>query len=225
MIFWQQFRTAFLAATFIGLVSILGKSIYDPTIGKPTDYNFPAVVPLAGWQPQLASTAPTNKSVEDKQLFSKTKYYRYTKGKNERLDVNMHYVVGTSGNSQLFIKNYTSIPVDSTQLGLVTRYQNKTGFYQLFTYKNQAHLVTCINPQGESTVTSEQFFHNRNLYDLQPKNVLQWLAAQSDLRDRRCLWSHLTVSSDRVSTEDAYRQLETTWLALSQWWSPRFPPL
>lgn len=224
MIFWQQFRTAFLAATFVGLVLILSKSIYDPTIGKPTNYNFPALVPLAGWQSQADNTA-TTRSVEDNQLFSKNKYYRYTQGKNYQLNVNMHYVVGTSGNSQLFIKNYTSIPVDTSQLDLVTRYQHKKGFYQLFTYQNQAHLISCINPQGESTVTSEQFFHNRNLYDLQFKNILRWLAAQSDLRDRRCLWSHLSVPLNRVSTRDAYHQLETSWLALSQWWSPRFPPL
>ncbi len=225
MIFWQQFRTAFLAATFIGLVSILAKSVFDPAIGKPTNYNFPAIVPLSRWQVQAVNTAPTTKNTEDNQLLSKNKHYRYTQGKKHQLDVNMHYVVGTSGNSQLFIKNYTSIPVDSSQLNLITRYQQKTGFYQLFTYQNQAHLISCINPQGESTVTSEQFFDNRQKYDLQSKNILRWLTAQSDLRDRRCLWSHLSVPLDRVSTKDAYHQLETSWIALAQWWSPRFPPL
>jgi len=223
MIIRQQFRTALLAATFVGLVTILGKSIFDPTLGKPTTYNFPAVVPLSGWQSQVA-TASTTKS-KDNQLFSKTKYYRYTQGKNYQLDVNMHYVVGTSGNSQLFIKNSTSIPLNTNQLDLITRYQPKIGYYQLFTYQNQAHLISCINSQGESTVTSEQFFHNRNIYDLQPNNILLWLAAQRDLRDRRCLWSHLSVSLDRVSTDESYRQLEKNWFALAKWWSPRFPLL
>lgn len=222
---WQQFRTAFLAATFIGLVSIQGKSFFDPAIGKPTNYNFPAVVPLSGWQIQAVSSVPTTKNTEDNQLLSKNKHYRYTQANKHQLDVNMHYIVGTSGDSQLFIKNYTSIPVDTNQLNLITRHQQNTGFYQLFTYQNRAHLISCINPQGESTVTSEQFFHNRKKYDLQSQNILRWLMAQSDLRDRRCLWSHLSLSLDRVSTKDAYRQLETSWIALTGWWSPRFPPL
>lgn len=225
MIFWQQLRTSFLAATFFGLLLILGKSVSDPTLGKPTSYNFPAVVPLPEWQSQISNTKALTKTTEKEQLFSKNKDYHYIQKKNYQLDVKMQYVVGTSGNSQLFIKNSIDIPININRLGVVTRYQNKVGFYQLFTYQNQAHLISCINPQGESTVTSEQFFNNRNTYDLQPKNILLWLAAQKDLRDRRCLWSHLSIPFERNATKDAYHQLEKTWVALYQWWSPRFPPL
>jgi cyanosortase A-associated protein len=224
MIFWQQLRTLFLAATFFGLLSILGKSVSDPTLGKPTAYNFPTIVPLPGWQTQTSIPTLT-KTTKKEQLFSKSKDYRYSQKKDYQLAVHMQYVVGTSGDAQLFIKNSTDIPVHTNQLAIATRHQDKIGFYQLFTYQNQAHLISCINPQGESTVTKKQFFDNRNTYDLQPKNIGLWLAGQKDLRDRRCLWSHLSMPLERTTTKEAYHQLEKTWFALYQWWSPRFPPL
>lgn len=222
---WQQLRTPFLAITFVGLVSIFAKSVTDPTLGKPTAYTFPAVVPLSGWQPQENPIPIKTQAPQAKQLLSKSKSYRYTQN-SYQLDVNMHYLVGTSGDGQLFMRNYTAIPLDSKQLAPVTRYQKGIGYYQLLSDRSSAHLVACINPQGESTVTRKQFLHNRNTYDLQPSNILQWLTAKSDLRDRRCLWTHLTMPLNRAATQqEAYRQLETTWISLSQWWTPRFPPL
>ncbi len=222
---WQQLRTPFLATTFVGLVLIFAQSVADPTIGKPSAYTFPAAVPLSGWQPQLSSTAASIQVPKDKQLQPLSKSYRYTHNNSDQLDVNMHYVVGTSGDDQLFIRNYTSIALDSKQLAAVTRYQKGIGYYKLLSDRATVHLVACINPQGESTVTRKQFLHNRNTNDLQPSNVLLWLTAKSDLRDRRCLWTHLSMPSNGAATQEAYRQLETTWIALYQWWTPRFPPL
>lgn len=222
---WQQLRAPFLATTFVGLVLIFAQSVADPTIGKPTAYAFPADIPLTGWQPRISPTAANIQAHTGKQLLSLSKSYRYTQKNSHQLDVNMHYLVGTSGDDQLFIRNYTSIPLDSKQLTPVTRYQQGIGYYKLLRDRSTVHLVACINPQGESTVTRKQFLHNRNTYDLQPSNILLWLTAKSDLRDRRCLWTHLSMPSHGAATPEAYRQLETTWIALYQWWTPRFPPL
>lgn len=220
-----QLRTPLLATTFVGLISIFAKSAFDPTLGKPTAYAFPAVVPISGWQPQVSPTPANIQAPQVERSLSSTKSYRYTQS-NSRLDVNMHYIVGTSGDAQLFMRNYTSIPIDSQPLAPVTRYQKGIGYYQLLSDRSMAHLVACINPQGESTVTRKQFLANRNTYDLQLGNILLWLTAKSDLRDRRCLWTHLSMPLNRASTQkDAYRQLETTWVSLYQWWVPRFPPI
>lgn len=220
---WQQLRTPLLAITFVGLTAIFAQSVTDPTLGKPTAYTFPAVVPLSGWQPQVNPTPANIKAAQAER--SKSESYRYTRDRRQ-LDVNMHYIVGTSGDTQLFIRNYTSIALDSKQLVPTTRYQKGIGYYELLSDRQTAHLVACINPQGESTVTKKQFLHNRNTYDLQPSNILLWLTAKSDLRDRRCLWTHLSLPLNRASTQqEAYHQLETTWASLYQWWTPRFPPL
>lgn len=223
---WQQLRTPFLAITCVGLVSIFAKLVADPTLGKPTAYTFPAVVPLSGWQPRVSLTAVKTQAAQDKQLLSKSKSYRYTQKNSHQLDVNMHYIVGTSGDGQLFVRKYTSIPLDSKQLVPVTRYQKGIGYYELLSDRSSAHLVACINPRGESTVTRKQFLHNRHTYDLQLSNILLWLTTKSDLRDRRCLWTHLSMPLNQAPTqEQAYRQLETTWISLYRWWAPRFPPI
>lgn len=222
---WQQFRTPFLATTFVGLILIFAKLVADPTLGKPTVYNFPATVPLSGWQAQVNPIAVNvQQAPQDKHLLSNSKSYRYTQRNSYQLDLSMHYVVGTSGDDRLFIRNSTSIPLDK-QLVAVTRYQKGIGYYELLRDRTSAHLVACINPQGESTVTRKQFLHNRNTYDLQPRNILLWLTAKSDLRDRRCLWTHLSMPLNGASTQTAERQLETAWVSLYQWWIPRFPPL
>lgn len=92
----------------------------------------------------------------------------------------------------------------------------------MYTYKQQAYLDACINPQGGSTFTSDLFDANRIRYDLQFARLLPWLLGHQELRDKRCLWTHLSIPLDR-SSSDAYVSLEQAWFSWHKWWSSRFP--
>jgi cyanosortase A-associated protein len=46
---------------------------------------------------------------------------------------------------------------------------------------------------------------------------------QEGLKDRRCLWAHLSVPLKNSSPEAAYQVLEKAWFSWYQWWQPRFP--
>ncbi len=105
----------------------------------------------------------------------------------------MRYMVKTHGNVKSFIEKYYSLPLSSGQPTLVLRQQANTGFYNLFTYQQRAYLSTCINSRGGSTVTAPQFRRNRLIYDMRLGRLFPWLVGQGTIRDRRCLWAHLSV--------------------------------
>jgi cyanosortase A-associated protein len=47
-----------------------------------------------------------------------------------------------------------------------------SGFYTLLAAEGKAYLSTCVNAQGPTTVTREQFLANRTAYDLKPNRLL-----------------------------------------------------
>jgi cyanosortase A-associated protein len=137
----------------------------------------------------------------------------------------MQYLLDTNGDFKQFIEDHTSIAAPASQILKSVRYRDGVGFYGLSHYGGRAYLSACITPMGESTLTREQFRQALAAYDQQPRRLLAWLLAQDDLRDRRCLWSHLSLPTADGSPEIAYQKLETTWLAWYKWWKPRFPQL
>jgi len=72
------------------------------------------------------------------------------------------------------------------------RQHEQLGFYGLFVYQKQS-VNACINSRGGSTFTKEQFNYNRIHRDTQFNRLLAWLLIQ--LRDKRCLWTHLSFKS------------------------------
>jgi len=73
---------------------------------------------------------------------------------------------------------------------------------------SEAYLNACINSRGGSTFTKEQFNYNRIHRDTQFNRLLAWLLIQQPLRDKRCLWTHLSIPLNRSSPESAYVILE-----------------
>lgn len=226
MINWQQHRQIMLALTFVGVFFTLGRFCYDPTAGNRSvsAFAFPKVVPLAGWQllesrPLAEPIASEHKSWEAVLASQK---YRYRQN-NQQLEIEMRYLASTSGELDGYLKNYTSIQLQNTQLLQNLRQHQAVGFYSVFVHQGLAHLSACINPNGGSTVTSAQFLANRYTYDLQLRRMLPWLLGKESLRDKRCLWAHLSIPSNQVSAETSYSVLEKAWYSWYQWWSPRFP--
>lgn len=220
MILWKQLRVPLLAATLGGVLLILGKSVFDPTVGSPSSFAFSPAVPLPGWQ-LLASSPLAAKTVNQPDLLAGRRYQYIQSGL--LLDIEMRYLVSTDGDVKTFVQGYTSPPSSSNNLAQILRQREQAGLYSLFVHQKRAYLSTCINPRGGSTVTHEQFMQNRSTYDMRFSRLLPWLLGQEDLRDLRCLWAHLSIPLNRASPEHAYQVLENAWFSWYQWWSPRFP--
>lgn len=214
---WKNLRIPLLAVTLSGVLLVLGKSILYPAVSSRTvtPFVFPSAVSLLEWQP-LPSHPLVDQTAKHPNYLS-GRHYQYIQN-NLPLNIEMRYVVDTAGDVKDFIKTYTSIPSSP-----VLRQQEGIGFYSLFIYQGKAYLSTCINPHGGSTVTARQFKQNRNTYDLQLGRLLPWLLGQENLKDERCLWTHLSIPLRDSSPEPAYLLLESAWFSWYQWWRPRFP--
>jgi cyanosortase A-associated protein len=217
MIIWKQFRLPLLALTFSSVFLVLGKVIIHPNAEKSTltPLIFPETVPLSEWQlnPKYSQPASTK---EDSNLIAQ-KHYQYIQ-KDVPLDIEMRYV--TIFDVSKLLKEYTSI-LSSTEV----RQRDKVGYYGLGVDKGQAYLSACINPQGNTTFTSQQFSQNRSLYDRPQQRLLPWLLGKKPIEDKRCLWAHLSISVNNSSPEAAYKKLENVWFSWHQWWQPRLTKL
>lgn len=234
----EKFRIPLLAIVFGTVFFFLGKAIlFSPSerssvvSSRFTPFVFPTNVPLSGWQLSSSSSPPaplTLPPTADTETYSlrtlARKQYRYIQN-NLPLDIHMTYVVNTSGkfNLKSTVKDYfsTKLPLN---LPLPTlRHQEGIGFYNLVTVEQRAYLNACINSRGGSTITQLQFMLNRYVYDIRPDRIILWLLGEAPLRDRRCLWTHLSIPLKNTSSNNAYQILETAWFSWYQWWLPRFP--
>lgn len=224
---WRQHQHKLIAFTFAGVVLTLGRFSLDPTAAnRPvTPFTFPSVVPLPGWQlaQSLPLTIPKVEREDNYGIVSTSRQYSYRQG-NQQLKVEINYEEGTLGDFYGYIKYYTPISLNSLKLRQESIYQQGVGFYNLFVSQGRSHLVSCINPRGESTVTPAQFFANRRTYDLQLQKLLPWFLGKESLIDRRCLWTHLSMPLQKKSAETTYPVLEKAWHSWYQWWKLRFPP-
>lgn len=224
---WKQLRMPLLVLTCANVLFVLVRTILDPTIGKHTvtPFVFPSVVTLPQWQ-LVASHPLKAQTIERPPPLSKfilpARQYRYIQN-DLRLDIEMRYKVETDGDVKQFIKDNTAIRFLLDQPLLIVRQQEGLGFYGLFVYQKRAYLDACINSQGGSTFTREQFSYNRIHYDVQFNRLLPWLLGQEALRDKRCLWTHLSIPLNQSSPESAYLILERAWFSWYKWWSTRFP--
>jgi len=225
---WNKLRIVLLILTFANIVLVLGRSILDPTIGKRTvtPFVFPPVVPLPQWQ--LVTSQPLKNEIVERPPFTKVvlsgrQYHYLQNGLN--LDIEMRYEVGTEGNVKHLIKEKTAIQLSLAHPLLVLRQQQGIGSYGLFVYQKRAYLDACINSRGGSTFTEEQFRANRIQYDVQFNRLLPWLLGQQELRDQRCLWTHLSIPLNQSSPESSYHILENAWFSWYKWWLPHFPQL
>ncbi|MDJ1184683.1 cyanoexosortase A system-associated protein [Roseofilum casamattae] len=199
----------------VGLAITLGftwftfsKLLVKPIPEKQEDIVFPAtVISLSGWNYRGSD------GLHDPDLEGKV--YRYRQG-DRVLEIEMRQITYADGNIDNYLQKYHNIkPL------LTVKQEPEVGFYSLFVDSEKAYLSSCINLHGESTVTAEQFAHNRNTDDLQLHRILSWLLGQSDLRDWRCLWVNLSIPLDNYSQEETYLRLEQAWFKWYNWWKLR----
>lgn len=216
-------RTLLLITTAIATVFTLGKSVIHPgTISPPrNDYTFPESVTLSQWQ--LSSSEPvTPHATQTTSYISGNlvagKHYRYRQNKKS-LDIEMRYFADTNGN----LKDFITSQMGEFSSGL--KQDQDGGFYSLYVNQNKAYLSACINPRGNSTLSTDQFNRNLMIYDTRLERIFPWLLGQAEFRDKRCLWAHLSMPLDDTAVDDQYSSLEATWFEWYDWWRSHFPTL
>lgn len=224
--FGVHIRISLLSVTCIGVFLTLGKLIFDADAAshEVSKFVFPANVLLTDGK-ILESQLLTDKVVPESKKYDAViagRRYRYSYN-SIPVDIEMRYVVGTLGNVEGLIINNTTINLPSGKVFKTVRQQLGIGYYGLFTYQNKVYLSSCINPQGDSTVTTEQFLHNRHIYNIRFNRFLPWLLGEQSFLDRRCLWAHLSINVNNADYQSAYQFLEKAWLSCYRCWSHRFP--
>jgi cyanosortase A-associated protein len=226
MISKSQWRSSFLAATCAGICLVTAYSFIEPTAGnrQVASFLFPNSIPLNSWQPIASEPLTEEKTeIEDKLDFiESTKSYTYSQD-GIPLRVEMRYLVGTRGDISSLIQEQTAIPPEIVKQAKEQQLEG-IGFHTMFIYQDRAYLNSCINPSGSSTVTGKQF--SQNLYNNFNSDILlAWLLGKASIRDRRCLWTQLSIPITESEPEQAYSILEKVWQEWYQWWQPRFPSL
>lgn len=219
---WQSVRSILLAITFTSISLVLWQTFFNVQTNKkekttPTPFLFPATVPLASWQQITANTLKAinkNYSINGQQ-------YKYIY-QEKTLEIQAHYEPYTDGNVSRLLVVYT--PIEPATVNLNLRYQEDVGYYSLFADAEKLYLSACINSKGESTVTEQQFIHNRYSNDLTPQRVFWWLLGQKDLLDVSCLWTlastplHPEVRENSNLLTKNIEVLEAAWFDWYSWW-------
>ena len=212
-------QTILLGITTVAVTFTLGKSIINPevTSARFTDYKFPESIALSQWESSSSKPVESYLTPSISGKFISGKHYRYRQNEKS-LEIEMRYIVDTNGDLKTFITNRTG------ELSPGLRSDGADGFYSVYVDGDKVNLSACINPSGGSTVTDDGFRRNRMLYDNHLKQIVPWLLGKRELRDKRCLWTHLSMALDRdVSIEENYRVLETVWFDWYDLWKSHYP--
>lgn len=205
-----------LRLTFFCTLLVLGRAIFYPNLNQSTPFTFPDRVPLERSQ-FIERNAIVTKSFQPKYWSDLNGYqYQYL-----GFNVQVHYLQATDGDVPTYLKNYL---LNDQNIKVIDK-KGSTGFYRLFERDRIAYLTTCINSRGSSTINREQFFANRNNYDLRIDRLLPIVLGTEDPRDARCLWVTVSTSIEQRSIEVVHQQLEAAWQEIYAWWMPRFPKL
>ncbi|WP_315791139.1 cyanoexosortase A system-associated protein [Fischerella sp. JS2] len=196
------------------MLFVLGQVALLPKRDKSTvdDFVFPEVVPLPQWQ--LKSSKDLSQQIQNNSELLAQRNYKYTR-KDLPLNIEMRYV--KIGDVNQLIKKYTQI-----SSSVIIRQREGIGYYGLGFEQQKAYLSACINPQGYSTFTNTQFNENQQQKYQYWELLLSWLFAQKQvIKDKRCLWSHLSVPLKNSSPEATYQVLEAAWFSWYQYWHSR----
>ena len=208
----------------LGIVGlVLGKSLFFPTQKDQKSHKpivFPAHVPLEKWQ-QVATNSISDRLVPQSGYFIGDNLggqsYRYV-ADDRSLEIKMRYLVDTNGDLKSYVKNYTG------NIAPFLHEQANIGSYAMYPYGNQVYLTACINPQGETSITSDRFRNNNLRHSINLRRIFAWLTSQNGIVDSRCLWAYLSMPLNRDSPEDVYPLLKEAWFDWHQWWSQNYPP-
>ena len=217
----RKIRFVVLGLLFGQILLTLGRGIVTSAPIKEKNaidnFSFPENVPLPGWQIVSSASLPHSGNPNLDSLASRN--YQYSQD-DLLLNIEMRYLKVGDGDIQKWIKSYKSLPTSFT----VYR-EEGIGAYALLVHHHKINLSSCINPRGESTVTTQQYFRNKFLSDINLPRFGSWLIGRHTLIDKRCLWTHISLdnSTSQFQTNEIYRRLKTAWTSWHYWWQKNYP--
>jgi cyanosortase A-associated protein len=222
----NQWRSYCLVITAISLNLATIYALINPTVAnRPvTNFQFPQQIKLPSAKAISANDAPKviKSSSSSAEIIETRQKYKYTQ-ENLPISLEISYLVNTRGDVASYIQTYTKIATEAITSEKTAQIK-QVGYHTLLSDGDRAYLSSCISPRSLSNVTQKQFSQYRYQNDLNLQIGWQWLLGKASIRDRRCLWVHL--STPLVSdSQTAYETLEATWQELYQWWLPNFPAL
>ena len=210
----------------IVLALILPKAGHNPV----ADFEFPKYIKLDSGK-TFASTGSTNsvkiepvrsQSIEvQPETIKADRKYEYVEKSPVSLEI--RYLSNARGDVMSYLHKYTEISPKTLQDKKISQLKG-IGHHILFRDRDRAYLSSCISPRSPSNVDREQFSRYRYQNDLTLEVGWEWLLGKSSIRDRRCLWVHLSTPLV-TDSQNAYSLLESTWKEIYQWWLPNFPAL
>lgn len=222
-----QWQTSLLATTCLSISLLTIYSWFSPSAGKREvkAFIFPNQIELKSWQLIKTESLPLNniKTSLQSDRITAEKHYSYFKN-GVPLEIKMRYVIGTKGNLIELINQQSSIPKQLLENADIEKIPG-VGYSILFSHNKRAYLNACINSRGNTTVTPQQFSHNRYSQDIKPNSILPWLQGKDSFRDLRCLWVQLSIPIQESTALTAYQTLTNVWIDWYHWWQPRFPSL
>ena len=213
-----------------GAIGVLGNAVINspPTkssLSAPAAYQFPQQVPLA--DVQMSVSKPVAAHTFKDGMVATGMSYRYQSSKP--IEIEIRYITDGVGNRptmDAMLPVFTQVPITVLRPSTMKE-QPGLGFYSLFVDKKTAYFGTCINPQGITTVTGDQFHANSNPNPLTTgipiDRLLPWLLGKQTLRDSRCLWTILSTPIDPAAPDATIKTLETVGVNWIRWWQVHFP--
>jgi cyanosortase A-associated protein len=225
MIIQTQRRNYLLAITSISINLCLVYALVVPSVSDRSvaDFEFPES--FAGSNQIFASkTSNDNSQAEAKIEQIKTSQQYQTIQDGREIDLAISYLVGTRGDVETYLQDYTSIDAKAIK-GKKIQQLDQIGYHALVTDNNRAYLTSCISPRSLSSVTQRQFSQQRYEHDLDWQIAFDWLRGKASIRDRRCLWVLLSTPVNQANSQTTEQVLETAWKDIYRWWLPNFPSL
>jgi cyanosortase A-associated protein len=214
---WNFYRPSVLAIALGGTMLALFWGIRTPLLSRPTvaPFTFPEKVPLSGWKQVTSNALDFPNSHELTAIASRSYQYRSPDGLT--LNIQMRYLNTGKADIPNLLHEYTEDP----PIAQIT-HQEGVGAIALGHHQDSLYLSACINPQGPSTVTADQFLRTKLVTGKNGDWFLAWLWGQSNLLDQRCLWSHLSLPV-QSRNQNSQKILQDAWQSWFKWWIVHYP--
>lgn len=219
-------RLGLLGLVTSGVFAVLLHSIIGNPEAKPlsTPFEFPDEVALSKWE--LTDSEPKEGADIRAGKIPVAHTYQYEQENLATLDIEMYYITNMrdiNGDVQLLTRQLGELPFPIEQQTLSTERVKDVGYYAVTDVDDTHYLGSCINPRGGSTVTKEQFLKNRTVFDLAPGRMFSWLRGQVPLRDKRCLFVLMSMTSEGTDSTQTADELVAAWSSWGAWWQGNFP--
>lgn len=226
---WRNYLSLFITISTncaVVLALILPKAGHNPV----ADFKFPKYIKLdsaktfaSAGSTNLVETEPVPLQSIEVQPETIEASQKYTYVSENPISLEINYISNARGDVVSYLHKYTEISPKAIQKAKVSQLKG-IGHHILIRDRDRAYLSSCISPRSLSNVDRKQFSQYRYQNDLTLKVGWEWLLGKSSIRDRRCLWVHLSIPLV-TNSQNAQTLLESTWKEIYQWWLPKFPPL